>query len=158
MDEGSDKMIWRFLDWLRARREVHVLNRMAAYRYPDDIPSLALKIATQRSKGTTIGRRCRLLGMVDSVNPHLISIGDYCVIGSDSILLAHGPNFDGNMRTVVGDYTYIGYRVTVLPGVSIGQGSIIGARVLGDVTAEEEADIRDRLHNDRFFGHEGTTL
>jgi acetyltransferase-like isoleucine patch superfamily enzyme len=136
---------------------------------------LALKIALQRSLGMRVGIKCRLLGRVDSLNPQLVEIGDKCVIGAESMLLAHGPGFDQQKRTAIGDYTYIGYRVTILPGVSIGEGCIIGAgsivtrdippgkvaagnpaRVLRDVRPEERADIRHRMDNDLFFGKTGT--
>ena len=72
--------------------------------------------------------------------------------------------------TIVGDYTYIGYRVTVLPGAHIGSNYIIGAgavvtsdipdgnvatgvpaRVLRSVAAGETADIRYRMDNDLHF-------
>lgn len=170
-------MIARALNFLRYRREAIALTRLKAHRHPDDLPSLALKIANQRNLGTRIGLRCRLLGRVDALNPHLVKIGNKCVIGSESMLLAHGPGFDGKSEVVVGDYTYIGYRVTVLPGVKIGEGCIIGAgsivtrniaagkvaagnpaRVLRDVTAEERADIRYRMDNDLYFGKEGLVV
>lgn len=144
-----------------------------AYTHPEDLPSQKLKIAQQRRMGTQIGSRCRFLGRVDSLNPQLVEMGNRCVIGTESILLAHGPGFRGS-KTIVGDYTYIGYRVTVLPGVEIGAGCIIGAcsvvtrnippgkvaagnpaRVLRDVSDEEAADIRHRLDNDLFFGKDG---
>ncbi|WP_306253736.1 DapH/DapD/GlmU-related protein [Parvularcula sp. IMCC14364] len=167
-------MIQRLINWQRAASQRRELKRLVRHCRPDDLPSLALKIAVQRSLGTAIGKRCRLLGGIDAVNPHLVKIGDKCVIGGESRLLAHGPGFDGKELTVIGDYTYLGYRVTVLPGVKIGEGCIIGAgaivtrdipdgsvavgnpaRVLRQVSPEEAADIRYRLDNDLFFGRDG---
>lgn len=90
------------------------------------------------------------------------------------MLLAHGPGFDGKSRTVVGDYSYLGFRVTVLPGIRIGSECIIGAgsvvtrnipdgsvaagnpaRVLRSLRPEEAADLRHRLDNDLYFGRDG---
>tara|TARA_B100000378_G_scaffold206290_1_gene169552 strand:+ start:336 stop:797 length:462 start_codon:yes stop_codon:yes gene_type:complete len=152
------------------------LYSLRDYTRPEDLPGLALKIARQRCLGTVIGRRCRFIGRVDPLNPQLVQIGDFCVIGGESILLAHGPGFDGSARSVVEDYVYIGYRATILPGVRIGKGSIVGAgaivtrdvpegkvvagnpaRILRDVTSEEEEDMKHRMHNDLYFGKEAAT-
>ena len=170
-------MISRFLGILRRWRNRRALVRLQGHRHPDDLPRQALKIAHQRSLGTRIGSKCRLLGRVDSLNPQLVDIGNKCVIGAESMLLAHGPGFDEKKRTVIGDYSYIGYRVTVLPGVSIGEGCIIGAgsivtrdipagkvaagnpaRILRDVRPDERADIRHRMDNDLYFGKKGTVM
>lgn len=163
-------------DHWRKSRDASALKRLGQYRDPQDLPNLALKIARQRSLGTVIGTRCRFLGRVDGLNPHLVEIGDKCVIGAETILLAHGPSFKGE-RLVIGDYTYIGYRVAVLPGVKIGSGCIIGAgaivtrdippgkvvagnpaRILRDVTPDERADIQHRMDNDLFFGKDGMII
>lgn len=172
--ESVRPMIKRLADWLRVHQQRSKLKMLAAYADPQDLPSLALKIATQRSLGTKIGTRCRFLGRVDRVNPHLVQIGNKCVIGGESMLLAHGPGFDCRTPTVVGDYSYLGFRVTVLPGVRIGSGCIIGAgslvtrdipsgsvaagnpaRVLRPLTSDEATDLRYRLDNDLFFGRDG---
>jgi len=164
-------VISSILNQLRRVRDARSLRQLASFRHPDDSTDLALKIAQQRSLGTRIGLRCRFMGRVDALNPHLVQIGDKCVIGAESMLLAHGPGFDGNTPVIIGDYTYIGYRVTVLPGVTIGEGCIIGAgsivtrnipskkvaagnpaRVLRDVSLQESIDIRHRMDNDLHFG------
>ncbi|MEO1987397.1 MAG: acyltransferase [Martelella sp.] len=166
-------MIHRIRSSARRFNERWELFRLRGYTSPEDLPTLALKIARQRRLGTVIGSRCRLIGRIDPLNPHLVQIGDFCVIGGESILLAHGPGFDGSTRSVVEDYVYIGYRVTVLPGVRIGKGSIVGAgaivtrdvpegkvvagnpaRILRDVTSEEAADMKHRMHNNLYFGKE----
>lgn len=157
--------------WQRSR----ALRSLTAHTRPDDLHSQVLKVARQRSLGTLIGKRCRFLGRVDALNPQLVEIGDFSVIGGESILLAHGPGFDLRSVTSVGDYVYIGYRVTVLPGVKIGDGCIIGAgavvtrdippgkvaagnpaRILRDVRPDERADVQHRMDKDLFFGKDGT--
>lgn len=168
-------MIDKTLGFLRNRKRINLLKQLQAHQHPDDLPSQALKIASQRSLGTRIGKRCRFLGRVDALNPQLVEIGDFSVIGGESILLAHGPGFDERSVTSVGDYVYIGYRVTVLPGVKIGDGCIIGAgaivtrnipsgkvvagnpaTILRDVRPDERADVQHRMENDLFFGKDGT--
>ena len=169
------KLLERIRDFWRQRRGGDALKRLGQYRHPQDLPNLALKIARQRSLGTVIGTRCRFLGKVDGLNPHLVEIGDKCVIGAESMLLAHGSGFNEKSATSVGDYVYIGYRVTVLPSVKIGDGCIIGegaivtrdippgkvvagnpARILRDVRPEEREDVQHRMDNDLFFEKEGT--
>jgi acetyltransferase-like isoleucine patch superfamily enzyme len=71
-----------------------------------------------------------------------IALGDRCVISHDVRLLTHDFSLDriSEMRggrgleelsrrapVRVGDYAFIGMNVTVLPGVSIGRGSVVGA-------------------------------
>ncbi len=79
-----------------------------------------------RRKGAKIGENVRLLGSIDGVNPHLISIGDNTVIGRNSALLAHCP-IKGPCPCKVGKNVWIGFGVIVLPGVTIGDNSLIGA-------------------------------
>jgi acetyltransferase-like isoleucine patch superfamily enzyme len=46
------------------------------------------------------------------------------------------PTFEGEKKPVsIGDYVYIGSRVTILPGASIGEGAVVasGAVVAGEV-------------------------
>lgn len=165
-------MIRRKLLGVKRARE---LKQVKGHTRPDDLHSMVIRVARQRSLGTLIGKRCRFLGRVDPLNPQLVEIGDFSVIGGESVLLAHGPGFDERLVTSVGDYVYIGYRVTVLPGVKIGDGCIIGAgaivtrdipagkvvagnpaRILRNVRPDERADVQHRMHNDLFFGKDGT--
>jgi acetyltransferase-like isoleucine patch superfamily enzyme len=160
---------------LRGCQRARALRSPKAHTRPDDLPSQAIKVARQRSLDTLIGKRCRFLGRVDSLNPQLVEIGDFSVIGGESMLLAHGLGFDEKSVTSVGDYVYIGYRATVLPGVKIGDGCIIGTgaivtrdippgkvvvgnpgRILRDVRPDERADIQHRMDHDLFFGRDGT--
>lgn len=79
---------------------IHMLRRLynsyrnrdlVRWRAPDDNPEFVDAVARERKRGATIGKRVRLLGTIDGVNPHLVSVGDYCVIGGRSALLAHCP-------------------------------------------------------------------
>jgi acetyltransferase-like isoleucine patch superfamily enzyme len=71
-----------------------------------------------------------------------ITVGDRCVVSHDVVLLTHDFSLDRvaelkfgrSDREVlfrgpitIGDYAFVGQRAIVLPGVSIGRGSIVGA-------------------------------
>ena len=68
----------------------------------------------------------RLLGVVDGVNPHLVSIGDYSIVGLHSALLAHCPIRDA-LPCRIGSFVYIGYGAIILPGVTVSVNCLIGA-------------------------------
>jgi acetyltransferase-like isoleucine patch superfamily enzyme len=78
------------------------------------------------SKGVKLGVNVRIFGNIDKVNPHLISIGNHCVIGTSSAILTHGPT-SGNKSVEIGSYVWVGYNALILPGVKIGDFTIIGA-------------------------------
>ncbi len=77
-----------------------------------------------RKRGATIGRNVRITGDLDMVNPHLITIGDNCVIGG--AILVHGPRRRLE-PSVIGNNVYMGRGAIVLSGVSVGDNCIIGA-------------------------------
>lgn len=79
-----------------------------------------------RRLGARIGRNVRIIGTIDGVNPHLISIGDNSVVGAQAGVLAHGPTTSGK-PTVVGNNVYIGFGAIVLPGRTVGDNCIVGA-------------------------------
>jgi len=78
------------------------------------------------SAGAAIGEGSRVGGTLDAVNPQLITIGRYCVVGSGSALLTHCP-IRGARPVVLGDYVWVGFGAIVLPGVMIGSRCVIGA-------------------------------
>ncbi len=65
-------------------------------------------------------------GQIDGVNPHLVTIGKHCVVGSRAALLTHCP-IRGAKPVVLGNYVWIGYGALVLPGVTIGDCCVVGA-------------------------------
>ena len=84
------------------------------------------RIERYRRRGARIGENVRLFGAIDAVNPGLVSIGDHCVIGQASALLCHGP-VKGARGVTIEDEVWIGYGAIVLPGVTVGRRSIVGA-------------------------------
>lgn len=78
--------------------------------------------------------------LVDSMFPEFVEIGDNFTSGPGSIILAHDASLyfhNGTYRvekTTIGDNVFLGANATVLPGVKIGDGAIIGA---GSVVAKD---------------------
>jgi maltose O-acetyltransferase len=112
----------------------------------------------QLPRSSTIYRRCRFFGKLNH-----IEIGENTVIGTDAFLDARNPIkiganvdiaaevriftlehdiespifADAGGPVCIGDWVYIGTRVTILPGVTIGEGAVVaaGAVVTKDVPA-----------------------
>ena len=112
-----------------------------------------------------IGKGSRIYGILDRVNPQLIHIGSNCVLGVHAAILTHCP-IRGGMPVRVEDEVWIGFNAVVLPGVTIGTGSIIGAcavvtkdvppgsivagnpaKVIRSLTDEESKQLVYRLRN-----------
>lgn len=90
--------------------------------------------------GVHIGDRCRLNGSPEwGSEPWLIQIGEHTEISFDCAFITHDGStwvFRESQRyskvlrfgkIVIGNNCFIGARSTILPGVSIGDNSIVGA-------------------------------
>lgn len=128
------------------------------------------KVKHYRGLGARIGEQVRLIGALDGVNPHLVQIGDYSVIGKGSVLLAHCP-INGARPVVVGKFVYLGYGAIVLAGVTLDDFCVVGAgavvtksapagsilagnpaRIIRTLTEEERLHIEKTLREARVFG------
>ena len=103
----------------------HWLRRLRAESRPHEPANISV-VHKHRREGATIGENTRIYGRLDGVNPHLITIGKHCVVGTNSALLTHCP-IRGAQPVVVEDYVWIGFGALILPGVSIGPVSVVGA-------------------------------
>ena len=94
-------------------------------------------ISKARKLGVKIGDNCRLLDNVRfHSEPYLITIGNHVSI-TDSEFITHDgavwifreemPEIDSFGRINVGDNIFIGSKCLILPGVSIGNNTIVGA-------------------------------
>ena len=96
-----------------------------------------------RSKGVTVGDDCRFLGTRRGTfgsEPYLVTIGNHVTITSDVNFVTHEggvwvlrqdyPQIDVFAPIVVEDNCFIGLGATLLPGVTIGANSIVGASAL----------------------------
>ena len=77
------------------------------------------------SKKAKIASKVRLNGRLDTVNPHLIEIGEGSIIGHGSQIITHCPVDPGPVR--IGEYVFVGYGAIILPNTSIGDYALIGA-------------------------------
>ncbi len=162
-------MIRRIVAYVR--RKVYGKNQIAVTTTGRiDFTEFDIRAAYYRKLGATIGKKVRLIGDIDGVNPHLISIGDYTVLGKNSALLAHCP-IKGGHPVTVGCFSYISYGALVLPGVTIGDFCIVGAgavvtkfvpnevivvgnpaRILRSITREERDSLEKILLEEKLFG------
>lgn len=97
-------------------------------------------IAYWRSKGATIGERCKIYGSVSlGSEPYLITIGDHVRVSSNTSFITHDgglwvirelydelKNADKFGKIVVGNNVHIGTDCVIMPGVTIGNNCIIG--------------------------------
>ncbi len=92
--------------------------------------------------GVKMGKNCRILGRPSfGTEPYLISLGDHVSISAGTVFLTHegahwvlkGLNPTkynstfGYGKIKVGNNVYIGYGVTLLRGITIGNNVIVGA-------------------------------
>lgn len=89
-----------------------------------------------RMLGVTIGDNCFISTRNWSSEPYLISIGNNCQVTEDVHFHTHGgahvmrkkyPEFDVFGKIVIKDWAYIGSGSHIMPGVTIGEGSLIAA-------------------------------
>jgi acetyltransferase-like isoleucine patch superfamily enzyme len=90
-----------------------------------------------RRQGAHIGAGCRLLVTSLGAEPYLVTIGDETVVSVDVLFVTHDggtwafrdlePTVNRYGRIDVGSRVFIGARAVVLPGVRIGDRSVIGA-------------------------------
>ena len=63
----------------------------------------------------------------DKTNPRGVHVGEYSYIAFDAAILTHDLTRGVRLHTRVGRNCFIGARSIILPGVSIGDGTIVGA-------------------------------
>lgn len=97
-------------------------------------------IDQSRKIGVTVGKNCRFYSMNFSSEPYLIEIGDHVTITEDVKFITHdGATWvlrgmkkeykDVNIlgRIVIGNNVFIGNNAILLPGIEIGDNTIIAA-------------------------------
>ncbi len=93
-------------------------------------PSFRLKNWMLRRTGASIGKHVSFgfEATLDILYPQRITVGDDAIVGYDSTILCHGYLFD---EVQLGDVTIgprasIGAKCLILPGVTIGEGAVVG--------------------------------
>lgn len=86
--------------------------------------------------GVKFGENCFFATKNWSSEPYLIEIGNNVQITRDVTIHTHGgghvarmkyPNFDTFGKVVIKDWVYIGAYSQIMPGVTIGKGSLVAA-------------------------------
>lgn len=89
-----------------------------------------------RHLGVTIGKNCFIDTRLWPSEPYLITIGNNVQIthqvsihthGGGHVIRKHIPNFDCFGKVIIEDWAYIGAHSIILPGVTIGEGSLVAA-------------------------------
>ncbi len=104
----------------------------------------SLRPALHRLRGVKLGSRVWIgqFVYIDEIHPDAVSIGDNCSIGIRASIITHfywGPrrdDYDAG-KVVIEKDVFIGPHCVILPGVHIGEGSVImaGSVVTRDVPA-----------------------
>ena len=83
------------------------------------------------------GTRIALRAYIDLTNPHGVHIGDGTRIEAKAAVLAHDPSRHFHAHTYIGRNCLIGRRALIMPGVKVGDQSIVvtGSLVKTDVPA-----------------------
>ena len=122
------------LCWHRAKNPLVVAYNFILIYLAKYVPSLALKRILYRMTGMKVGRNAAVgLGAtMDVFFPELIELGENCIVGFDTTVLAHEflqrELRIGKVR--IGKDSMIGANCTVLPGVEIGEGASVSAMSL----------------------------
>ncbi|UIP01272.1 acetyltransferase [Halobaculum sp. CBA1158] len=129
--------------WTDAKSPIRVaLNYLAVWLIRIS-PSLRLRNWLLRRLGATVGSGVSwgLEATPDVFWPERIEVGEDAIVGYDSVLLCHEFLQDEYRLgdVVVGDRAMLGAKVTVLPGVEIGDDAQVAANslVADDVPAGE---------------------
>lgn len=88
-----------------------------------------------RHIGVKIGKNNLIGKMHWSSEPYLISVGSNCQLttckifthGGGNAVRKYHPDFDVFGKVYIGDYVYIGANALIMPGVTIGNNSLIAA-------------------------------
>jgi len=120
--------------WYRIKNPLRVIFNFVVIYLCRFMPSLWLKRKLLRLTGMKIGKKVSigLFAMFDIFFPELIEIGDFSIIGYNATILAHEFLVEEYRtgRVKIGRRVMVGANSTVLPGVEIGDGAVIGAMSL----------------------------
>ncbi len=116
--------------WKKVRHPLRVLFNYLVITVCKFLPDIEFKNRLYRRLGMKIGKNVRIHGAnLDVFFPELIEIGDNCTIGAYTTILTHeflnGHYRKGKIR--IGSNVLIGAMTLILPGVTIGDDSIVSA-------------------------------
>lgn len=101
------------------------------------MPLNGIRVKLQRMRGVTIGKRVHIGPMVtiDDVYPYFVSIGDGTAISGNNFILTHTKPMVYHSEVseayiapvVIEKNVWIAISVDIMPGVTIGEGSIVAS-------------------------------
>jgi acetyltransferase-like isoleucine patch superfamily enzyme len=130
--KSADKNSLRY--WTSIKNPLRIAFNYITIALCRILPSLSLKCWLLRRTGVKIGKNVSfaLESTIDIFFPELIEVGDNSLVGFNSVILAH--EFLVNELRVgevkIGRNVTIGANCTILPGVEIGDNSVISAHSL----------------------------
>lgn len=94
------------------------------------ITPVLLRLFLFRMLGAKLGKGVLIGGKI--VEPQMVTMGDYSFAGEMSLLMAHAIMRDSVVlkRIIIGNYVSIGSHAVIMPGVQIGDESIVAAGAL----------------------------
>lgn len=114
----ADKAAYPLLTRIRNRVHRHLVESIRLYY----IHVWGMRIG----KGT----RLSLTAKLDKTNPKGMVIGDHTFLTFGATVLTHDFVGRRHLETRIGSYCFIGARSMIMPGVTIGDHSIVGAMTL----------------------------
>lgn len=94
-------------------------------------------VSYARSIGVKVGKNCRLINVKYSTEPYLITLGDHVSAtrvhfethdGGIWCFRNQSPELDIIKPIIIGNNVYLGDGCIILPGVTVGDNVVIGAR------------------------------
>jgi acetyltransferase-like isoleucine patch superfamily enzyme len=113
------------------------LKKMIAIRFCDEY---SIAEYYRKDQGVKIGEHCRIMGKrldMFGSEPYLVEIGDYVTVADDVKFITHDggvgilrgqvPNLNIFGRIVIRDNCFIGISSILMPNITIGPNSVVGA-------------------------------
>lgn len=114
------------------RRLQHLRDRIGVSRDP---------VGWARRQGVRVGERSRFIGVgieTFGSEPYLVSLGDDCTVTAGVRFITHDggahvarsvrPQLDVVAPIVLGDRVFVGMEAVFMPGVTVGDNVVVGAR------------------------------
>lgn len=112
------------------KHPIYILLHGLLFAFAKYFPSFSAKRGLIRLSGMKVGEHVMISPCIlDPIRPDLVELGDYSIIGWDTLILTH-EIVRGRMRigsVKIGKNVTLGARSIVLPGVKIGDNAIIAA-------------------------------
>lgn len=123
-----------------SRETNQLLSEIFGYQL-DPTNEIRLPFHTDYGRNIKLGKNIFINCNVTMIDIGTIKIGDDVIIGPDTTLLTTDYSTSKEKPIVIGENVNIGGHVTILPGVTIGQGAIIIAGSVVTTDIEENVTV-----------------